>query len=66
MAKGGKRAGSGRKAKEEGNALLRAVTATVSDAEWSAIETARGEVERSVWIRAAILEKLERENRRLL
>ncbi len=59
MPKGYKPAGSGRKAKEEGNALLRAVTATVSNAEWDRIETARGGVERSVWIRAAILRELQ-------
>ncbi len=61
MPKGYKPIGSGRRAKEEGNPLRVTVSATISPAEWAAMEEARGDTDRSTWIRYAILEKLKQE-----
>ncbi len=58
MPKGYKPAGSGRKAKEEGNARRITFSVTFSHAEAAAIEELRGEMPRSQWIRGIVNQRL--------
>jgi hypothetical protein len=60
MPKGYKPAGSGRKAKEEGNPLLVTKCLSLSPQEVARIDALRGEQTWAAWLREAVIEKMNR------